>query len=53
MYIRLYDCCGTDLGRSIAEITDNIHAIGVVKTGLQVLNLPTYRNSRVIKTTHI
>ena len=31
MYIRLYGSCGTDLGRSIAEVTDNIHAIGVVK----------------------
>ena len=30
MYIRLYGSCGTDLGRSIAEVTDNIHAIGVV-----------------------
>ena len=31
MYIRLYGSSGTDLGRSIAEVTDNIHAIGVVK----------------------
>ena len=31
MYIRLYGSCSTDLGRSIAEITDNIYAIGVVK----------------------
>ena len=31
MHIRLYSSCGTDLGRSIAEVTDNIHAIGVVK----------------------
>ena len=31
MYIRLYGSCGTDLGRSIAEVTDNIHAIGMVK----------------------
>ena len=31
MHIRLYGRCGTDLGRSIAEVTDNIHAIGVVK----------------------
>ena len=23
MHIRLYDSCGTDLGRSIAEVTDN------------------------------
>ena len=30
-HIRLYGSCGTDLGRSIAEVTDNIHAIGVVK----------------------
>ena len=30
MYIRLYGSCGTDLGRSIAEVTDNIHSIGVV-----------------------
>ena len=31
MHIRVYDSCGTDLGRSIAEAIDNIHAIGVVK----------------------
>ena len=31
MHIRLYGSCGTDLWRSIAEVTDNIHAIGVVK----------------------
>ena len=31
MHIRLYDSCGTGLGGSIAEVTDNIHAIGVVK----------------------
>ena len=31
MHIRLYGSCSTDLGRSIAEVTDNIHAIGVVK----------------------
>ena len=31
MYIRLYGSCGTDLGRSISEVTDNIHAIDVVK----------------------
>ena len=31
MYIRLYDSCGSDLGRPIAEVTDNFHAIGVVK----------------------
>ena len=30
MHIRLHGC-GTDLGRSIEEETDNIHAIGVVK----------------------
>ena len=31
MYIRCtYGSCGTDLGRSIAEITDNFHAIDVV-----------------------
>ena len=28
MHIRLYGSCGTDLGRSIAEVTDNINAIG-------------------------
>ena len=27
--IRFYGSCGTDLGRSIAEVTDNIHAIVV------------------------
>ena len=31
MHIRLHGSYGTDLGRSIAEVTDNIHAIGVVK----------------------
>ena len=31
IYIRLHDSCGTDFGRSIAEVTDNIHEIGVVK----------------------
>ena len=31
MHIRLHGSCGTDLGRSIAEVTDTIHAIGVVK----------------------
>ena len=31
MHIRLYGSCGTDLGWSTAEVTDNIHAIGVVK----------------------
>ena len=31
MHIRLYSSCGTDLGRSIAEVTCSIHAIGVVK----------------------
>ena len=31
MHIRLYGSCGIDLGRSIAEVIDNIHAIGVVK----------------------
>ena len=31
MHIRLYGSCGADLGRSIAEVADNIHAIGVVK----------------------
>ena len=28
MHIRLYKSSGTDLGRSTAEVTDNIHAIG-------------------------
>ena len=31
MYFSLYGSCGTDLGRSIVDVTDNIHAIGVVK----------------------
>ena len=31
MYIPLQGSCGTDLGRSIVEITDNIHAMDVVK----------------------
>ena len=39
MHIRLYDSCGTDLGRSIAEVTDNIYAIGVVKP---VYGYPTF-----------
>ena len=30
MHIRLYDSCDTDLGRSITEVKDNIHAIDVV-----------------------
>ena len=37
MHIRLHG--STDLGRSIAEITDNIHAIGVVKP---VYRYPTF-----------
>ena len=31
MYIRLYGSCGAKLGLSIVEVTDNIHAIGVIK----------------------
>ena len=31
MYFRLHGSCGTDLGRSITEVTDNFRAIGVVK----------------------
>ena len=31
MHIRLHSSLGADLGRSIAVVTDNIHAIGVVK----------------------
>ena len=27
----IYGSCGTELGRSIAEVIDNIHAVGVVK----------------------
>ena len=38
MHIRLYGSCGTDLGRSIAEVTDNVHAICVVK--------PVYESKR-------
>ena len=30
MYTVLQSSCGTDLGRSTAEVTDNTHAIGVV-----------------------
>ena len=37
MYTPLHGSCGTDLGRSIAEVTDNFHAIGVVK--------PVYKRS--------
>ena len=42
MYIRLYGSCGTYFGRSIAEVTDNIHAIGVINrfTGTQPSHLP-------------
>ena len=43
MHIRLYGSCGTDLGRSIAEVTDNIHAIGMVK--------PVYERSTFTLTT--
>ena len=39
MHIRLYGSCGTDFGRSIATVTDNIHAIGVVKP---VYGYPTF-----------
>ena len=31
MHIRLYGSCGIDLGRSNADVTDTLHAIGVVK----------------------
>ena len=31
MHIRLHSGCGTDLGRSIAVVTYNVHAICVVK----------------------
>ena len=31
MYIRFHNSCDTDLGRSIAVVIDNIHAIDVVK----------------------
>ena len=40
MYIRLYGSCVTDLGRSIAEVTDNIHAIGGVKPGYERSTFP-------------
>ena len=39
MYIRFHSSCGTDLGRSIAMVTDNIHAIVVVKP---VYGYPTF-----------
>ena len=39
MNFRLHGSCGTDLGRWIAEVTDNIHAIGVVKP---VYERPTF-----------
>ena len=42
MYIWLHGSCGADLGRSIAEVTDNIHAIGVVK--------PVYERSTIQQT---
>ena len=31
MHIRLHSSCGADLGRSIAVVTNNIQAIGVVE----------------------
>ena len=37
---RLYSSCDTDLRRSIAEVIDNIHAIGVVK---HVNGYPTFQ----------
>ena len=40
MHIRLHGSCGTDLGRSIAEVTDNIHTIDVVKP---VYGYPTFQ----------
>ena len=40
MHVRLYSSCGTDLGRSFAEVTDNIHAIGVVKPVYGYPNFP-------------
>ena len=40
MHIRLYGSCGTYLGRSIAEVTDNIHAISVAKPVCQRSNFP-------------
>ena len=40
MHIRLQDSCCTDLGRSIAEVTDNIHAIGGVKPVYVRITLP-------------
>ena len=40
MHIRLYDNCGYDLGRSIAEVTDSIHAIGVVKPVYELSTFP-------------
>ena len=40
MHIRLHGSCGTDLRRSIAEVTDNIHAIGVVKPVYERSSLP-------------
>ena len=48
MHIRLYGSCGTDSGRSIAEVTDNIHTIGVVKPFYGVPNLPTNRKSCIL-----
>ena len=53
MRIQLYGSCGTDLGRSIAEVTDNIHAIGVVKPVDERSTFPLTATSRVIKRTHI
>ena len=37
--VRFHSRCGTDLGRSIKMVTDNIHSIGVVKP---LYGIPTF-----------
>ena len=40
MHIWLYGSCGNDLGRSIAELTDNNQAIGVLKPVYECSTFP-------------
>ena len=40
MHILLYSSCDADLGRSIAEVTENSHAIGWVKPVYERSTLP-------------
>ena len=42
MHIRLHESCGIDLERSIAMVTYNTHAIGVVKPVCGIPGIPTF-----------